>query len=338
MEPSAHLLPTDRLLASGQSRDALVRAVRRGSLVRIRRGWYCLGETWRGMDERERHVLRAAAVVHSVAEPVLAGRSAAAVWGMPFLDWPAEVVLLTPFRGGGRSEPGVRRTVVGAVGAPVTRHRGLPLTTLARTVVDIAASEGFVAGTVCADWALRNGVDRGELRDALRSRTSSYGATVAAAVVDFADAAAENGGESTARASIVMLGFAVPELQVVVRDWVGEMRADFRWTRADGSYLFGEFDGKQKYTRDEFTRGDAGEAVWREKKREDRLRVHGGVVRILCSHLHDASALVALLSEAGVPRGGTARSDTRARPSEVAVIQQSGSPSAVRRVADRLDG
>jgi predicted transcriptional regulator of viral defense system len=325
VNPDSYILRTADLISAGQTKESLRRAVASGRLVRIRRGAYCPGEAWRGLDERMRHAVRAAAVVADVADALLCGASAAAVWGIPLAAWPEDVVLLTPYRGGGKSEPGVRRTTVGARQAPVAHHLGLPVTTLARTVIDLAATQGFVAGVVAADWALREGVPRDELRAALRGRTSSYGATAASAVVEFADAASENVGESTARAVIAMLGFQHPELQVVVVDRIGEMRADFRWITPDGRVIFGEFDGKQKYTRDEYTRGDPGEVVWREKKREDRLRATGGgVVRILWSHLADSPGLVALLTEAGVPRRISKRTDPQRSGSNRPAIQPSG--------------
>jgi len=323
----ALLIRTQDLLASGQSKESIRRLVRHRQLVRIRRGTYVLGAVWDGLNPRDRHVVRAAAVVSDVEDAVLTGRSAAAVWGIPVIDhtWPREVVLLAPYRGGGKSEPGVRRTSIGAKGAPITTHRGLPVTSSARTVVDLAAAEGFVAGVAAADWALRTGSSRGELFDALAGRSSSYGLAAAREAVAFADGAAENGGESIARAVIFEIGFEAPELQVVVRDRLGEMRVDFRWRRPDGTWVFGEFDGKQKYTRQEYTRGDPAEVVWQEKKREDRLRATGGgCVRILWSHFTNRTELMGLLIDAGVPRRGTARLDPVRVGSNRAQIQPSG--------------
>lgn len=319
-------MTTAELLAHGQTRESLRRAVRRGELIRVRRGAYCAAPLWATLDERERHLVRAAAVVADVRAPVLAGLSAAAVWDIPVLqDWPAEVSLLAPYRGGGRSEPGVRRTAIGARGAPVVRLHGLPVLSFARTVIEMAARFGFVEGVMAADFALRSGVPREELHAAIDARSSTYGCAVARASVDFASEAAENGGESAARAVIALLGFETPELQVVVVDRLGRMRVDFRWRRRDGTWIYGEFDGKWKYTRAEFNAGDPAEVAWREKKREDRLRVgSNGVVRILWSHVRDHGEMVALLSEAGVPGRSSARSD----PSPAGAIRAEIQPSA----------
>lgn len=253
-------------------------------------------------------MLRVCAVAEDVAEPVVAERSAAAIWDVPVIGrWPDDVTLLARYRGGGKSEPGVRRTSVGARNAPVVYRSGIPVTSLARTVVDLSAREGFQNGVVAADWALAGGLSRDELRSASWNRSSSYGAAVADAVIEFADAAAESAGESAARAAIFAAGFEVPELQVTFVDAVGEMRPDFFWRAAR---ITGEFDGKGKYTRGVVTDDDPSDVVWREKKREDRLRrLHPGHVRLLWSHVRNPFALTALLADAGVPRRRSVRMD-----------------------------
>jgi hypothetical protein len=120
-------------------------------------------------------------------------------------------------------------------------------------------------------------------------------------VQERATAMAESVGESVSRAVIEWLGYEAPELQVEFRDDEGAMRADFYWRRVR---RVGEFDGKVKYTRDEFTGGDPAEAVWREKKREDRIRRQcDGVIRILWEHVADPPRLARLLTEGGIPRG-----------------------------------
>jgi len=97
-----------------------------------------------------------------------------------------------------------------------------------------------------------------------------------------------------------LLGFAAPELQVVFTDAKGDMMPDFLWRAVRKA---GEFDGKEKYTREEYTKGNPNDVVWAEKKREDRLRALGlGVVRILTEHVENPRELEKLLTAAGVPR------------------------------------
>jgi hypothetical protein len=183
---------------------------------------------------------------------------------------------------------------------PIDRRHGMPVTSLARTVVDLAAHLGVEAGVVAADWALANGVTRGELTAAARSRSTRVGAERAARAIDFADARAESAGESAARLAVHIAGFEVPELQVEFVDEMGRMRVDFFWRSAR---IVGEFDGKMKYTREALTHGDPAQRVWEEKRREDRLRrIHPGHLRITWPEVRDRVALTRLLVAAGVPR------------------------------------
>ncbi|NEN07122.1 hypothetical protein G3T36_14760 [Diaminobutyricibacter tongyongensis] len=77
---------------------------------------------------------------------------------------------------------------------------------------------------------------------------------------------------------------------------------DFYWRKSN---LVGEFDGRVKYTRDEYTGGaPAGDVVWREKKREDALRAatRARVIRWTWADAMDPLAMRQLLTAAGVPR------------------------------------
>ena len=100
-------------------------------------------------------------------------------------------------------------------------------------------------------------------------------------VLEFSTDLSDSYGESTARVMIHLCNFERPVLQSEFRDEQGSMFVDFFWPRVR---VGAEFDGKIKYTRDEFTRGNPAEVVWQEKKRTDRLhRQSVEVERILTS-------------------------------------------------------
>ncbi|MFW6091864.1 MAG: hypothetical protein ACODAF_08265, partial [Actinomycetota bacterium] len=108
------------------------------------------------------------------------------------------------------------------------------------------------------------------------------GARSAGRVVEFADGRSASVGESRCRVLLEQAGLPRPELQVPIYDprtggLVGITDFYFAEQRT-----IGEFDGKQKYTGDIAGDEDPGEIVWREKKREDRLRDLGyQVVRVI---------------------------------------------------------
>ncbi len=285
-------------------------AYARGELVRLRRGFYVGREHWDSTGAREQHILRIRAAVAAARRPVvIAGVSAAALWGMPIDgDWPLEVTFLDEWRGGGRSEPGVRRTAAGFTTARVVERQGLHVTDLARTALDVAKTYPLPEAVGSVDWALsqRNtsavGLsDLSEELDRLHPRT---GRRHLEQVLALATSLSGSFGESTARVVIHLLGFLAPELQTELRDAEGQMFTDFWWRSVN---VASEFDGKQKYTRQEYTGGDPGEVVWREKKREDRLRRQvRGIVRILTSDVKHPARLERLLLDAGIPRRGEA--------------------------------
>jgi hypothetical protein len=291
----------------GDSR-ALRRDAERGTLVRLRRGAFVESEVWNGSSSRERHLLRARAALSAVTRPAaLAGVSAAAVWGMPIdEDWPAEVTILDEWRGGGRSEPGVRKTAAGFRTAVIQVIDGVPVTSIERTALDVARTHSFAKAIGSLDWALwakRSGaLGQSDLVAELNRMSPRFGIRHLENCVAFSTSLSDSFGESKARAIIHLLGFEAPELQVEFFDDQGKMKPDFFWRSVRKA---AEFDGKAKYTRDEYTRGNPSEVVWREKKREDRLRaLEVGVTRILTEHVESPARLERLLLDAGIPRGG----------------------------------
>jgi hypothetical protein len=288
---------------------SLTRDVARGLLVKLRRGAYVRATAWESASPRERHLIRARAVAANSVEPVtLAGMSAAALWGMPVAtDWPDTVTLLDRWHGGGRAEPGVRRISAGFRTARTLEIGGFRATDLARTSIDVARRTTFANAVGSVDWALWRGnkhaISKQLLVDDVAGLDSRLGIRHLERVVNFATALSDSFGESECRAVIHLLGFEDAELQVEFRDMQGAMYPDFFWRSVRG---FAEFDGKMKYTRGEYTDGDPAEIVWREKKREDRLRRLGlSGTRLLTFDVRHPEQLAHLLTDLGVPRGRT---------------------------------
>lgn len=274
-------LEVDGLIFAGRvarltgERADLARDQQRGLLLGIRRGVYVRRELWNAKTEREQHIIRVRATVAAADQPVVVtGLSAAALWGIPILGgWPEDVMLLQDRRGGGRREPGVRRTSVGVATARPVLLDGIPVTSLARTALDVARTRTFSAAVGSVDWVLwrKNpaAISRDELAEETEVLRPVRGFRRIARVADFATTLSDSFGESRARAVIHLLGFHPPVLQQEFRDPEGAIYPDFYGPAVS---VAAEFDGKQKYTRDEYTAGDPSEVVWREKQREDRLR------------------------------------------------------------------
>ena len=313
MQIPRHLMNEGMLVASnldalGYDTRALRRAMAAGSLVRLARGVYVDAAVWKSAAPRERHLLRCrAAAARLGTQVVLAGASAAAVLGLTYLgQWPERVCALNSVADGTRVRGGVSWR------AHDDRHTGVRDLGWVRTVdpyrtaIEVSAREGFLAGIVTADSALRAKGHRGagegarELLTMAESLHVSRGVRRIERVAAFANGHSESAGESWTRVVLADLGTEHPELQVDILDdglWLA--RVDFCWP---GRRIVLEFDGVKKYRAP--LRGPARSAediVIEEKKREDRLRAAGWtVLRIVWDDLREPERLRRLLRRHGL--------------------------------------
>jgi hypothetical protein len=246
-------------------------------------------------------------------ELVFAGFSAAAIWGLPIVGAiPQRIDVASAPAPGGRSNSALRRSYL-PDSSVFERVDGLRVTPLERTVVDAARWGTFSQGVVIcdsvlgpvihdADGVLRSPVSRGDLHELCTRMGPIPGKRKAMAVVAFADGQSASPGESLSRVAISSLGFPAPILQQPFHDLDGLIGyVDFWWPAFN---LIGEFDGRGKYLRDEYTAGkSSAEIVILEKRREDRLRstsTHPGVVRWGWSTVHTPGGLRRVLMGAGL--------------------------------------
>lgn len=280
--------------------------VQRGRLVKLRRGIYAEAPHWSELDPRERHMLRIRAAAASASSPIaVAGYSAAALWGMPIGgDWPDEVTLIDRWRGGGRSAGDVRRTARDFGSAQLYEVDGIRCTGIARTALDLARVEPLPGAVATMDWCLSRSnpiaITKDDLWHELGRLNQWAPRRRLEGTIHLATHLSGSFGESEARVVIFQLGYADPVLQQEFVDEEGTMFADFTWPRVR---VVGEFDGKVKYTREEYTKGDPGEVVWREKRRQDRFgRIGYSMFRVITPDVKDPRRLDAILRSSGVPR------------------------------------
>jgi hypothetical protein len=261
--------------------DADIARLRRsGAWSTLQRGAYLEGRPRLG--DRTRHLLAVRATVSALRTPAtLSHASAAAIHGLPLWHVPLQRVHITR-RPPARSELGgrLRSHVARLSDADVVEVAGHPVTSPARTVVDLACWLPFAPALAVADAALRLELttpqDLGRVLDAVRGTRGSRGAV---RVVARADRRSESVGESRSRAVMFEQDVPVPDLQVEVvsADGVRVGRCDFGWL---DRRLLGEFDGRVKYGRLLRPGQAPGDAVFEEKRREDALRDEDyGVIR-----------------------------------------------------------
>lgn len=267
------------LLRTGTDLRRLAIDPPRAGWHRIRRGVWIPEDVWSSLHRDHRYQAMVHATVLSCKEPeavVLAAHSAAVVWGLPSIEpWPDHVTLLDP---GGRSGSSKHIRMMHAQPAEPHEVNGLRLTSPARTVVDLARRGTLETAIAAADHALRLELcSRAELADeADLIPAGARGRSTARLVVELADGLSGSAGESLSRLQMFRANFPRPVLQREYRDEAGLIGyVDF-----DLDQLIGEFDGRIKYNVPPgASPQEASQIVWREKRREDRLRRFKNVAR-----------------------------------------------------------
>ncbi|MGO2110568.1 MAG: type IV toxin-antitoxin system AbiEi family antitoxin domain-containing protein [Pseudoclavibacter sp.] len=235
-----------------------------GTYVRVRPGVYTRPASV-GTPEGWHRLLLAATMPRLAAVATVSHTSAAVLHGLPVLRDRLEVVTTTrPGSNGKRSRlVHARRGVV----RPDERieHRGIPVTSLERTVVDLARALPFGEALAAADVAVRKGHDLRGLaeRASLPLRVRK--------VARFANGLAESVGESMSRAVFIQAKLPPATLQFEVVDREGRLfaRCDFGWPEWD---VLGEFDGDVKYRGALPGARDPARANREEKDRIEGLR------------------------------------------------------------------
>lgn len=261
-----------RLLAEGWTDDELCRHCRSGGLVRLGRGVYLDATDDRRTDPATRHALLVGAGTSSgAADTVVSHASAAVLHGLPTWGVPLERVHRTKACSGGRVGESVHLHTAPLEPDEVVELDGLQVTSVARTVVDIARTVGFEQAVAVADAALhKHLVDEGQPADAVERAAGRRGCPVARRVVAFADRRSESVGETRSRVAMHRAGLPAPVLQWEV--WSAGIslgRVDFAWPELR---TVGEFDGRVKYGRLLRPGQPAGDVVFAEKLREDAIR------------------------------------------------------------------
>ena len=288
----------------------LQRACARGEVVRPKPGIYARASYWDGLDplKRAMHEMRALATLHP--SWVFGGASAALAHGLDVgYREVRRPTLAVSDRMHSKSTSTYRRIIV-ASDIPVRRKK-VNVTSFLRTVYDCLRTMDFPEALAIADSSLRTHQIDSE-RLALNIRKSCPGLRSLSRVLDivsYADGRSENGGESKVRAAIMSLGFAVPDLQREVQNPLNPTavyRVDFAWDLPDGSVVYGELDGVDKYVDANMTEGKSPFEVMRdERRRESRITLGEKPVRILrfsFEESQDARYFGRLLEAYGIPR------------------------------------
>jgi very-short-patch-repair endonuclease len=219
------VLSLAELSRCGLSRDAVERRARRGTLYRIHHGVYAVGHPNPPLEGRF-----LAAVKACGRGAALSHFAATAHWGM--LDWDGRHIDVIVRKSGARRQPGIRvhRTKT-LEPRDLRRHRGIPVTSPARTLVDVASVVPEVAVRRAVSRALSlHFVSLGQLVEALqRLGTGRRGISKVRRIVASRPAPTRTELEDVVLEFLISSGLAHPH---VSRPMVLDGRRvvpDFRW-------------------------------------------------------------------------------------------------------------
>jgi predicted transcriptional regulator of viral defense system len=267
------------LLAVGVTPEQMRSRLDAGQWVRLLPGAYAPAEVaaCAGRDPVERARLLVAAANLRLGPCVAGHESATVLYGLPLLTEPAAVTVVRPAGRKRRVETPIGRLVVTTASlssADVRRVDRVPVTSPARTFVDVARVRGIDDGVVVADAVLHAGLaTESQLHEVLRRCAGWPGIRAAATAVMLADARTESPLESLTRVALHRYGVPppVPQHWVVDRRYGSRYRVDFGWP---DRWVVVECDGLGKYG----GAGDVANALVAEKLRQERLEELGYVV------------------------------------------------------------
>ncbi|MGF0115966.1 type IV toxin-antitoxin system AbiEi family antitoxin domain-containing protein [Promicromonospora sp. Marseille-Q5078] len=277
--------PGEVLLSGELYRPGLSRALARGEVERLRYGVYRVppSET-RGYAAARVRARDVAAAVHRLlhAPHTLSHETAALCWGLTLWRTPTRTHVIQGYRASGHASRDVARHVVPLPDDQRTTHDGLPVTTIARTVVDCALAMHPLESLVVADSARRAGMDVERARAVLASMATRKGRARATWVLDHAEPGADSAWETWLRYVCLRAGLPRPATQVPVDTPRGRFHCDLGWPEWS---VLAEFDGRMKYR--DGALGDAHDGateLLREKARYEAIREAGhDPVRVLAT-------------------------------------------------------
>lgn len=281
------LITREQLLDLWASPLVIRHLVETERLVWVRRGVYADPVVWAAADEHvgKPLLLAHAAVLTMRRGWVLSHDSAAHAQGLEILTPDRPLAHITrPGLTNAWTSAGVKRHLARFRADQVVVVDGVPCLDLARTAVDIAREHGFRHGLAACDGALRMGVRREALWDAVAPMRHWRGAPAARNAIELADPGAQTVIESLGRELVLELGVGFPETQFPVQTSRGIAWCDLRV----GNHIF-ECDGRKKYLPMDLggvAERDVTEILKDEKQRQTLVCAEGlGMSRIVWADL-----------------------------------------------------
>lgn len=286
-------------------------------LVTPHRGMYAEPEYWSMLNHISKVQHIGSTLCREKPGTIIAGISAAAVWGLDhsaYLHKSGVITIAKPYGNPNRATHSqLRRIYLPAQHMNhVTMHNNTQVTDPTRTLFDCGRTEAFHDAFPVFESAIRqNSVDSTAFLEYCSQAYVGRNRHLPAFVMSKARGLSENGGESFALAVIFELGFPWPEQQVeftcIGPDGARKVRrVDFAWYLPDGRIVVGELDGQQKYVDPSMTGGRSIAAIVEDERERSQMLYRCGVSAVVRFTFDDVARRAPLerkLREAGVPCG-----------------------------------
>lgn len=286
-------------------RKALKRRVSEGLVVIPFKSMYARSAYWQDKTFREKiqHIIRT--LSSKYPSWIFSHASAAVMYGLEVprsLGFPLHCI--TGTRG---TQSNSKQIICHRVRNLYSKELSQALVTLPeQTIIDCAVMYSFQQALPIVDSALHLGLTNKErLLAYLELNPRRKGVRKAHRVLRYADARADNGGESTVRAVMIENGLPLPELQIPVPN-INKLGhyyyVDFMFTCPNGQKIAFELDGRAKYQDSSMTKGrDTLSVMMDERQREAAITAHGiRVARLGYSQAIKPEILLPTLAAYGV--------------------------------------
>jgi hypothetical protein len=258
----------------GERDRDLICGVASGDLVRIKHGYYTYADLWRDKNAEARHLTLARAVQHAHRDAVVMSHITGAL-AHGVMAWGADLSKVHVTRvgaGAGRVEKDSVHHEGRVKEGEIAVVDGLRVLSADRCVVEAATLVTSEQALVLFDSYLHQRL--GDEASLFRrfSGMNRWARTQHLHVpIRMADGRADGPGESRGRWLFWRAGLPAPDLQHTVYRPDGTVAGitDWAWEKHG---LLGEFDGRIKYGRLLRPNETPGDAVFREKIREDEIR------------------------------------------------------------------
>lgn len=270
IQSQSGLITSRQLSRAGLDPNDIRGLLRDKHLLRLRRGVYVDRGAWEALDPyREQPILRIRAARLSLTSPnyAFSHDSSAIILGMGAPQPRESLVHVSRAKVHGDADrAGVKHHLAPYRSEDLSICEGLPILGRARTALDMTREHGRAHGLAACDAAMRGGVTRVQLHDALATMSAWPHSRCMRWCIEHADAMAESYLESLVRDFVLELGIGRPELQFGLTDGRTTAFADICVRRH-----FFEADGLLKYAPDNPSGLAPASVLVEEKRRHDFL-------------------------------------------------------------------